>query len=240
MERRTLFSLAAAAVLNPREIGRVGNIFIQHLEQEEQKRNFKLIKWGQLTPYGKDDTLAILQILYRTGFNTQIMYDNKLRKQFLALRDTSLEGSPLVLDNDLIKTILPRFPGGLQFVQDLFNDQVEMPLCVAPDALDFNIALGQKRSPWDYIGKTVSLEPVESGGKGKPLQGKNAYIVDFLNEKHRGLNPFFFTDATPRTYKEVCGLTYDPKGPTYFRDNNNNPVNTLPFIEMYFDSSQLD
>lgn len=197
---------------------------------------------GQFTPYGTDDNLMNWQVLYRCGLNLDINRSSimKLILQYAPTVDDLKKVSGMVVSEELSDTIIPRLPGGLDFIKSIYTKN--RPFLIAPDTADLDRATGVHRDPWDYIGREVILQ------KQDPRNGSNyrnqaevpAYIFDVMAPEHRDLpvNSSFFCDADPKTYERFLGIHVHDSEP-FFRTVDGHPINELPYVSLRFNPQHL-
>ncbi len=210
-----------------------------------EKHRFVFVGEGQFTPYGTDDDLMNWQVLYRCGLSLDINRSSvmKLILQHASDVDNLKKVSGMVVSEELADTIIPRLPGGLDFVKSIFTKN--RPYLIAPDTADLDRAAGVQRNPWDYIGREVILQKekrvLRDGTYQETTGDAPAYIFDVMAPEHRDLpvNNAFFCDADPNTYQQFLGIrVYDSE--PFFRSADGHPVYELPYVSLRFDPQNLD
>ena len=234
--------------LNRRELlfGLVGKALglNENIEAAEKHRSVFVTK-GQFTPYGTSNDLMNWQVLYRCGLNLNIS-DSSVMKLLLqnakSLNDLK-NISGMVVSEELADTIIPRLPGGLDFVKSVFAE--DRPYLVAPDTADLDKAVGVQRNPWDYIGREVILQKqqkiIRNGEYHEVFRHAPAYIFDVMAPEHRELpvNNNFFCDADPNTYEKFLGIRVHDSEP-FLRTIDGHPINELPYVSLRFNPQSID
>lgn len=210
-----------------------------------EKQRSVFVAKGQFTPYGTTDSLMNWQVLYRCGLNLDIAQSSVM--QMLLQNSDSIDDlktiSGMVVSDELADRIIPRLPGGLEFVKSVFSEK--RPYLVAPDTADLDRAIGAQRNPWDYIGREVVLQKQQrifrNGMYQHVRQDAPAYIFDVMADEHRNLpvNYNFFCDADPNTYEQFLGIQVFDSRP-YFRSIDGHGIQELPYVSMRFDPRNLD
>ena len=226
--------------------GITGRIFGLHEDPHRvESQQSVLVGSGQFTPYGTNDELMNWQVLYRCGLNLDVV--NSSMMQLVLHQADSVEDLKtvpgMIVSNELADKIIPRLPGGLEFVKSVFTEN--RPYLIAPDTADLDRALGSTRDPWDYIGREVLLQRnqrvLQEGTYQETVHSEPAYIFDVMAAEDRSLpgNRNFFCDADPNTYERFLGIRVYDSAP-YFRTMRGQIVNELPYVSLRFDPNNLE